>query len=100
MPKKKTKKELIESLPQNCFWVNNGPILSDLKELHLAMKGEITADQFNHHVSKGRNDFAAWVAGVLGDKKCANALNRAKKQDTAMRVLGDCLKDYKRTSNK
>ena len=27
------KKELIESLPNNCFWVNNGPILSDLQEL-------------------------------------------------------------------
>lgn len=95
MPKKE-KKTFISIEPVQHFWVNGGPILSDLKELHKAFKKEITDEQFKFHVNGDRNDFAAWVKDSLGDSKCATALKRAKKKETALKVVGECLKDYKK----
>ena len=91
----KTKKELIESLPDSCFWVNNGPILSDLKELYSALRGEITVEQFSHHVTSDRNDFADWIEIVLNDKRCADMVRKVKKQDTVADKVKLCLKDYR-----
>lgn len=94
MPRK-AKIEKVISLPKECFWVHNGPILSDLKDLHRSLKAEITDEQFAHHVSEGKNDFASWVLDILDDKKCATALKKVKKKSTAYKVVGDCLKNYK-----
>jgi|GEM_PF-4824321 len=90
----KIKKELIEILPHNCFWVNNGPILSDLKELHSALKGEITPEQFAHHTEGARNDFADWIEQTLYDKRCAEKVRKAKKQSAMTDKVRLCLKDY------
>ena len=93
--RKKLKKELIATLPQNCFWVHNGPILSDLAELHEALKHEITLEQYEHHVTDEKNDFADWIEGTLSDRACANQVRNAKKQDTAVDRVKMCLKRYK-----
>ncbi len=90
----KTKKELAATLPQHCFWVNNGPILSDLQELYAALKNEITSEQFSHHVNGHKNDFADWIERTLGDPLCAKKMRSAKKQDTATSRIKDCLKGY------
>ena len=94
MPRGKVRKELIESLPQNCFWVHNGPILSDLQELYEALRGEVTHEQFAHHVTEDRNDFADWIENTLGDVPCAKKVRSAKKQKTAAKRIRDCLKRY------
>ena len=95
MGKGNSKKELIASLPHNCFWVNNGPILSDLKELYSALRGEITDEQFSHHVNSEKNDFADWIRDTLHDEKCANAVKKVKKKDTVASKVKTCLKEYK-----
>lgn len=91
-----TKKELRIALPQNCFWVHGGPILSDLQELHDGLKKEITHEQFTHHVNGERNDFADWVEGTLGDAACAKSLRAVKRKDTMLKRLEICLKGYKK----
>ena len=95
MSRGKTKKELIESLPHHCFWVNNGPILSDLQELYRALLEEITPEQFSHHVNYERNDFADWIENTLYDKKCADRIRKVKKQNTAADKVKRCLNDYR-----
>lgn len=90
----KKKKDLIAALPNQCFWVHGGPILSDLVELNKALQNSITDEQFKYHVTNDKNDFASWVLNSLGDKKCSNRLSRVKKKGTAQKVVEECLKDY------
>ena len=95
MKKGNTKKTLTEALGQQHFWVNNGPILSDLVELHSALKGEINAEQFSHHVTDEKNDFADWIEQTLGDHECASSVRSVKKQSTVAEKVKACLKKYK-----
>ncbi len=37
-------------------------------------------EAFSHHTGSGKNDFAAWVYDVVGDKKLAQALKKLKTQ--------------------
>ena len=91
--KKKQLKHLIESLPEECFWVNNGPILSDLRELQEALIS-MNEKQFSHHVHGKYNDFADWVEKSLGDKACSQEMRKKRKKETMAKSVGDCLKRY------
>jgi len=95
MGRGKTIRELIKSFPQNCFWVYNGPILSDLKELRDSLKREITDEQFSYHVTEDRNDFADWIGETLKDGHCATEVRSAKKRSTVISRIEECLKRYK-----
>lgn len=95
MARGKIKKELILPLPEHCFWVNQGPIVSNLQELYSVLQGEITPDQFSYHVTSTRNDFADWIEYTLQDKVCAKAVRKVKKQKTLTDKVKICLKDYK-----
>jgi hypothetical protein len=66
-----------EVMGEQCFWVNNGPILCSLRDLHTAL-GVMTKRQFEHHAGGKRHDFALWADGVFGDKPLAVKLRRAK----------------------
>jgi hypothetical protein len=72
------------------FWVNNGPILKDMKELADALL-KMSQEQFKHHTAK-QNDFSLWVEYVLLDKKTAAELKKAKTQKDAAKVVAGALK--------
>jgi hypothetical protein len=91
---KNDKKQLVVVSGSMCFWVNNGPILSSLKDLEHALQA-MNDNQFNHHVGKGRNDFSAWVKTVLCDAKCASALSKAKNKKEAHEVVSKALSSYR-----
>ncbi len=78
---------LIDAPPDKCFWVNGGLVLKNLRELHDALTQSISEEQFAHHVSGDRNDFARWVEEVLGDATCAKALRRARTRQGALQAL-------------
>lgn len=78
---------LAEAPPEQCFWVNFGPVLKNLRELRDALATEISEGQFAYHVGTGRNDFATWVEGVLHDPDCAQALRRARTRAAALRAV-------------
>lgn len=92
--KKTTKPKLINAENELCFWINNGPILKNLKDLKNALK-EISEETFKCHVDKGKNDFADWVKNVLGDKILANKLARIKTIKTMIKAVEEGLKKYK-----
>ena len=87
-------KHLVCATDDKCFWVNGGPILRDLVELEQAFD-EMNEQMFSHHVAKNRNDFADWVESVLKDAETAAALRKAKKPNTARKVVIRQLKFYK-----
>ncbi len=83
---------------EQCFWVNNGPIVKNLDELAVAMKG-ITDEQFTHHVNGERNDFSKWVAEVIGDRELAKALAKARTKTGAAKSTELRLRALKKTAS-
>jgi hypothetical protein len=93
--KKTTKKQpLVVVSGELCFWVNNGPALCSMKDLHQVLR-TMKIEQFLYHTGQGRNDFSAWVGDVLGDKKCSSELLKAKNIKTALATVEKYLKTYK-----
>src|SRR3989344_6991248 len=86
--KKNTSKKMIVASGQHCFWVNNGPILRNLKELGESFK-KMSDAQFAYHVNKKRNDFANWVQYVLLDTACATKLKECKTRTSAVTCVAN-----------
>ncbi|MBI2558334.1 hypothetical protein HYW20_03345 [Candidatus Woesearchaeota archaeon] len=77
---------LNDAAPEQCFWVNNGPILKNLEELANALM-QMNDDTFRHHVNNNKNDFSSWVNDVIGDKKLANELLSSKTKISAAKKV-------------
>jgi hypothetical protein len=77
---------LVQAPPDKAFWVSGGPVLTDLQQLRDALDRDISDEQFVHHVTGDKNDFARWVEDVLGDTKCARALQQARSRTEALRA--------------
>jgi len=73
----KTKKVLIDAEIEKCFWLCDGQILKNLKELAESLK-KMKNEVFNYHVTKEKNDFTNWVKDVFGEEKLALELKKAK----------------------
>lgn len=87
------KKPLVMVSGEACFWVNNGPALCSMKDLRDILR-TLSDEQFLYHTAMGRNDFSAWVKDVLGDKKCATELTKAKNMKEALSAVEKHLKTY------
>ena len=84
--KDEAKKYLSDAAPEQCFWVNNGPILKNLDELANAMP-DLSNDTFYHHVNSDKNDFSNWIRDVIGDQALANDLLSSKDKYSALRKI-------------
>lgn len=89
----KSHKRLVNAYNEKCFWVHNGPVLSNLRDLGKSLNS-MTDNQFLYHVTLRKNDFAAWVDGVLLDSDCAVKLNKADTRIKAAEAVEKALKDY------
>lgn len=94
-PKKKRggKQPIIHAQGKQCFWVHDGPVLTNLMDLHNALH-EMDDACYTYHAEGEANDFAEWVEWVLQDSTCANALRRAKQRPTAASVVKRRLTHY------
>lgn len=93
--KEEAKKYLCDVAPEQCFWVNNGPILKNLDELANALPA-ISDETFNHHVNREKNDFSNWVNDIVGDKKLANDLLSSRSKESALKKIKDRLNSLKK----
>ena|SRR3989338_1302787 len=84
--KDEAKKYLCDVAPEQCFWVNNGPILKNIEELANALP-DMAEDTFRHHVNNEKNDFSSWVRDIIGDAKLANDLLSSKNRDSALKKV-------------
>jgi len=92
--RKKEKKSLVEAQGHRCFWIHNGPVVCNLRELEHAIRNDIDAKTFAYHVTADQNDFANWIKDVLGDSECADALRHVKTRRSAGTTLKKALKEY------
>ena len=84
--KNEARRYLCDVAPEQCFWVNNGPILKNIEELANTLPG-ISDDIFQHHVNSEKNDFSNWIRDVVGDQKLANNLLSSKNKGSALKKV-------------
>ena len=72
--------------PDKSFWINNGPIINNLKNLPRAVE-EMSDDQFRHHVNNDKNDFSNWINDILGDSYLASELRKTRAKNLFVRTL-------------
>jgi hypothetical protein len=90
---KKSKRVLVQAQGEQCFWANNGYIISTLIDLSNLLSS-IEKEVFEYHVRKDKNDFADWVEFVLGDAELAKGLRKARKPKAAQGLVVKRLKIY------
>ncbi len=95
--RKGVKKEIamVCAAGEECFWSNDGKVLSTLADLLMALT-HMSPEAYAHHVTADRNDFADWVEFVLIDKKCADALRKAKDQKAAIAHIAKKFPSFKK----
>lgn len=72
--------------PEQCFWVNNGPILKNIEELANTLP-QIADESYSHHVNKDKNDFGTWIKEVIGDSRLADELFSSRSKDSAIKKI-------------
>jgi len=94
MRKTKEKPGLISAENESCFWINNGPVLKNLKDLKVSLL-TMSKETFSYHANKEKNDFAAWTKEVLKDKVLATKLAKTKTLKSTIKAIESSLKKYK-----
>ncbi len=84
--KNEARRYLCDVAPEQCFWVNNGPILKNLEELANALP-DINDETFNHHVNSEKNDFSSWIKDIIGDNTLANDLLSSRTKESAVNKI-------------
>jgi len=93
--KDEAKRYLCDAAPEQCFWVNNGPILKNMEDLAAAMEG-MSNEAYSYHANNDKNDFSNWVKHVVGDAKLANDLLSSRNKDSALRKVRSRLNSLKK----
>lgn len=75
--KARANKPLRQAEPEKCFWVCDGTVLQDLKELVDALE-KMSADIFKRHVNAAKNDFAKWISEVLDESGLAKSIAKSR----------------------
>lgn len=81
-PKKNALPLTAEVEPEKAFWLNDGRMLKNLKELGQALE-TMDGALWNFHANAEKNDFASWVEDVFGQKQLGSALRKTKSARTA-----------------
>ena len=97
MKKEHAKKILSDVTPEQCFWINNGPVVKNLRQLPSALK-RMKEETFMHHVNKDKNDFSTWVSHVIGDTALASAISKLKTKKAMIDELNKRIKLLKKTA--
>jgi len=62
---------------RNAFYLKKGRTVHNLEELAVAFK-TMDSEEFNHHVSKEKNDFASWIRHSLNNADLADKISDLK----------------------
>lgn len=89
----KRRKTLTVASTAEAFWTVDGQVLYTLGDLATAL-ASLERRVYQYHADPAYQDFAVWVATVLGDKKCATALKKAPTQKAAYLVVREHLAMY------
>lgn len=89
------RKYLSNVRPENSFWINNGPIINNLKNLPKAIE-ETDDTTFMHHVNSEKNDFSNWIQDCIGDMKLAQDLRKVRTKEEFLKKLKNRVNNLKK----
>lgn len=80
---------LLSNVPEQfTFRCCDGAVFWNLRDLARAVSS-MKGDVFSFHVNDQKNDFANWIADVIGDRSLARELWQTKNPATTMQRLAD-----------
>jgi len=85
-PSKPNKQNLVHAPYEHVFWVCDGMVLKNLRDLANALE-HMTDESYKHHANSKRNDFSAWVRDILQEPRLAKALEDAKSRKEALKKI-------------
>jgi hypothetical protein len=74
------------------FTVYKGPVLASLRALRVYLR-MIPQEQFEHHVTANKNDFADWIQRVFGDAQLSKRIRACKAREQMVWALDDLIAD-------
>ncbi len=93
--KEEARNYLRDAAPEQCFWVNNGPILKGIEELANTLP-DMANETYRHHVNSEKNDFSKWISEVIGDTKLSNELISSRSRESALKKIRNRLNSLKK----
>ena len=79
--------KLFREIPsEHYFFARNEMIIKSLSELCDALNN-MDDHTYMHHVNKERNDFSEWIKDVIGDKKLAKGIRKAKTKEEVSKFI-------------
>jgi len=80
---------LLSNVPEQfTFWCHDGSVFRNLRDLARAVSS-MKDSVFAFHVNEQKNDFASWVADVVGDHSLARELWQTRNPATTTRRLAE-----------
>ena len=73
---------------ENLFWVNDGCILHNMKELGDELKN-MSDDAFFYHANGEKNDFINWVRDVINDQTLVRELRKASSKAQSAKAVSN-----------
>ena len=91
---KKRKYPLVNAPEENLFWVCDGRVLRNIKDLAIALQ-EMSEETYRFHANETKNDFSNWVKDILKDSRLAASLKKAKSRKDALKKIKNKLRNIK-----
>ena len=89
---KKTAKKILKNVPEDKkFWVCDGRVLKNLRELEQALR-TMSDETYRYHVNKAKNDFYNWIKDVFRNRKLATEIKKSRNKISAANKLKKALK--------
>jgi len=80
-------KKSIKNAPEDKgFWMCDGRVLKNLKDLELALR-TMNDGTYKYHVNGKKNDFYNWIKDVFKDSKLASEISKSRNQISAANKL-------------
>ena len=80
-----------------CFWINNGPIVGNLEQLAVSIRG-MKKEVFMIHVNKDKNDFGKWIEYVIGDLRLARDMYKSRSRRNILQALNRRIKTLEKVA--
>jgi len=85
-PAKKTAQKNADLPIEKCFWLCDGRVLKNFKDLGAALD-KMEENIWKHHVTKDKNDFANWIEDVFGEKKLGRDVRSSRNAKSAAKKI-------------
>lgn len=87
-------KVLSDCPPDKVFWTCHGSVVRNLNEMKNTIAG-LNDYAFRYHVNSDnkKNDFAAWINNVLGDRELAKRLDKVLTKEKYCTIIDKRMKE-------